>query len=64
MMQDERVMGAGTFGFDQQDPIYGGLAGLAKVHIDAVLSSSSVYLDGVLLCQNNELNPDLGLGGL
>ncbi|MFC2029315.1 aminopeptidase [Chloroflexota bacterium] len=64
MMQDERVMGAVTFGFGHQDPIYGGLAGPAKVHIDAVLASPSVYLDGLLLCENNQLNPDLGLGGL
>lgn len=64
MMQDERVIGAVTFGFGHQDPIYKGMAGPAQVHIDAVLASPSVYLDEMLLCENNRLNPDLGLGGL
>jgi hypothetical protein len=30
MMQDERVMGAVTFGFGHQDPIYRGKAGPAR----------------------------------
>ena len=29
-----------------------------------VLVSPTVYLDGVVMCENNKLNPDLGLGGL
>jgi leucyl aminopeptidase (aminopeptidase T) len=64
MMQEERVMGAVTFGFGHQDPIYRGMARPAQVHIDAVLASPSVYLDKVVLCENNRLSPDLGLGGL
>ena len=62
MMQDERVMGAVTFGFGHQDPVYSGMTGPAQVHIDAVLASPSVYLDGVPLCENNRFNPDLGIG--
>ena len=30
----------------------------------AVLASTSVYPDGILLSEGNELNPELGLGGL
>ena len=38
--------------------------GIAKVHGNMVLVSPTVYLDGVVMCENNKLNPDLGLGGL
>jgi hypothetical protein len=57
-------MGAVTFGFGNQDPSYKGTVGIAKVHGDMVLVSPTVYLDGVVMCENNKLNPDLGLGGL
>lgn len=57
-------MGAVTFGFGHQDPSYRGTVGVAKVHLDVVLASPTIALDGVVMCQNNRLNPDLGLGGL
>jgi leucyl aminopeptidase (aminopeptidase T) len=64
MMQDEMVMGAVTFGFGDQDPIFQGTVGAAKLHTDVVLTSAAISLDGVVMCENNRLNPDLGLGGL
>ncbi|MEE9491101.1 MAG: hypothetical protein V3V80_02210 [Dehalococcoidia bacterium] len=64
MHQSEQVMGAVTFGFGNQDPSYKGTVGAAKVHFDAVLLSPTVYLDGVVMRENNKWNPDLGLGGL
>jgi leucyl aminopeptidase (aminopeptidase T) len=64
MMQDEMAMGAVTFGFGSQDPIFEGTVGLAKMHSDVVLASPAITLDGVVMCENNELNPNLGLGGL
>ena len=64
MMQDEMVMGAATFGFGSQDPIFEGTVGLVKMHTDVVLASPTIYLDGVVMCENEKFNPDLGLGGL
>jgi leucyl aminopeptidase (aminopeptidase T) len=64
LRQDEMVMGAATFGFGSQDPTFEGTVGLAKMHTDVVLVSPIIYLDGVVMCENNKFNPDLGLGGL
>jgi len=62
--EDEHVLGAVTFGFGDQDPSYMGTVGPATVHFDVILASPTVALDGVVMCQDNRLNPDLGLGGL
>lgn len=62
--EDEHVLGAVTFGFGHQDPSYKGRVGAAKIHLDVVLASPTLSLDGVVMCQDNRLNPDLGLGGL
>jgi len=64
MIEDERVLAAVTFGFGNQDPAFKGTVGVAKVHADIVLVSPAIYLDGELMCENNQLNPDLGLGEL
>ncbi len=64
MGQDEMVMGVVTFGFGHQDPDFGGTVGPCTIHTDVTLRSPTVYLDGVVMCENNKLNPDLGLGGL
>jgi len=53
MIEDERVVGAITFGFGNQDPAFKGTVGEAKVHADVVLVSPAVYLDGVLMCENS-----------
>jgi leucyl aminopeptidase (aminopeptidase T) len=63
MHECEHVLGAITFGFGSQDPIFQGTVGAAKIHSDVVLLSSTVYLDGKVMCENNKLNPELGLGG-
>jgi leucyl aminopeptidase (aminopeptidase T) len=64
MHQCEHVLGAVTFGLGDQAPSFKGTVGAAKIHADVVLMSPTVYLDGVVMCDNNKLNPDLGLGGL
>jgi hypothetical protein len=35
-----------------------------KMHTDVTLRSAAIHLDGVVMCENNKFNPDLGLGGL
>jgi len=59
--QDEHVLGAVTFGSGSQDPDFKGNVPPSKVHFDVVLPSSTIYLDGVIMCENNRLNPELGL---
>jgi len=60
MHQCEHVMGAVTLGFGDQAPEFKGTVGAAKIHADVVLMSPTVTLDGVLMLEDNELNPDLG----
>ncbi len=62
--QDEHVLGAVTFGFGSQDPDFKGNVPPCKVHFDVVLKSPTILLDDIVMCANNRLNPDLGLGGL
>jgi 2,5-dihydroxypyridine 5,6-dioxygenase len=62
--QDEHVLGAVTFGFGSQDPDFKGTVPPCKVHCDVVLKSPTILLDDIVMCENNRLNPDLGLGGL
>ena len=63
-LEDGHVLGAATFGFGAQDASYKGTVGVAKIHTDATLVSPTITIDGVVMCENNKLNPDLGLGGL
>lgn len=62
--QDEHVLGAVTFGFGSQDPDFKGSVPPCKVHFDVVLQSPTILLDDIVMCENNKLSPDLGLGGL
>lgn len=62
--EDEHVLGAVTFGLGHQDASYEGTVGPATVHFDVILASPTVVIDGLVMCENNKLNPDLGLGGL
>jgi len=64
MGQDEMVVGVVTFGFGHQDPDFQGTVGPCTIHTDVTLRSPTIYLDGVVMCENNKLNPNLGLGGL
>lgn len=58
------MLEAVAFGLGDQDPSYKGAVGVAKVHLDVILVSPTITHDGGVMCENNELNPDLGLGGL
>ena len=62
--QDEHVLGAITFGFGDQDPDFGGDVPDCGMHCDLVLTSGKIECDGQMLCQDNRLNEELGLGGL
>jgi hypothetical protein len=62
--QDEHILGAVTFGFGSQDPDFKGTVPPSKVHVDVVLKSPTIFLDDVIMCENNKLNLNLGLGGL
>ncbi len=62
--QDEHVLGPVTFGSGSQDPDFKGTVPPSQVHFDVVLPSSTIYLDGKIMCENNRLNPEMGLEGL
>jgi leucyl aminopeptidase (aminopeptidase T) len=65
MNQEEKAVGVVTFGFGHQDASYQGTIGQdVKMHTDVTLRSATIYLDGVVMYENNKFNPDLGLGGL
>lgn len=61
MGEDEMAMGVVTFGFGNQDPDFEGTVGRCAIHTDVTLRSPTVYLDGVVMCENNRFNSDLGL---
>lgn len=60
MIEDERLLGSVDFGFGNQDPKFGGTVGLSPYHMDVVLASPTIYLDGKIMFDKNELNKELG----
>ncbi len=62
--QDEHVLGAITYGFGSQSGIFAGCVPPCNVHCDVVLTTGKIECDGVVMLDANELNADLGLGGL
>ena len=61
LIEDERMLGSLDLGFGYQDPKFGGTVGSASpYHQDIMIASPRVELDGVVLCEKNNLNPDLG----
>ncbi|MFT4797643.1 MAG: leucyl aminopeptidase (aminopeptidase T) [Candidatus Azotimanducaceae bacterium] len=62
--QDEHVLGAITFGFGDQDPGFGGEVPPCGVHCDLVLTTGTIECDGQVICKDNVLSAELGLGGL
>ena len=61
--QEEKAVGVVTFGFGHQDASYKGKIGQdVKMHTDVTLRSATIYLDGVVMCENRKFNPALGLG--
>lgn len=46
MIEDERMLAAVDFGFGYQDPKFGGTVGLSPYHMDIMLATPTIYLDG------------------
>lgn len=61
LIEDERMLGSLDLGFGYQDPKFGGTVGsTSPYHQDIMIASPRIELDGVLLCEGNTLNPELG----
>jgi leucyl aminopeptidase (aminopeptidase T) len=61
----DKAVGVVNFGFGHQDASYQGtVVQDIKMHTDVTLRSATIYLDGVVMCENRKFNPDLGLGEL
>jgi leucyl aminopeptidase (aminopeptidase T) len=61
LIEDERMLGSLDLGFGYQDPKFEGSVGsTSPYHQDIMIASPRVELDGVVLCEGNKLNPDLG----
>lgn len=60
MIEDERVVGCVDFGFGNQDPAFKGTVGSSRFHVDVVLASPTISLDGVVMAAKNKLNLELG----
>ena len=60
MIEDERMLAALDFGFGHQDPDMGGTVGLSPYHMDIMLATPTIYLDGKEMSGGGKLNPELG----
>ena len=60
MIEDERMLAALDFGFGYQDPSMGGTVGLSPYHMDIMLATPTIYLDGKEMSGGGKLNPELG----
>jgi 2,5-dihydroxypyridine 5,6-dioxygenase len=60
MIEDERKLAAVDFGFGYQNPTFGGAIGPCDFHMDIMLSTPTIYLDGVEMSGGGRLNPELG----
>lgn len=58
--EDERYFGCLDIGFGSQDPSFGGTLGLSPHHVDVVMLSPKLEIDGVVVLENNRYNTDLG----
>lgn len=58
--EDERFMGCLDIGFGSQDPRWGGTVGTSPHHVDIVVASPEVLLDGKTVIANNDLNYSMG----
>ena len=61
--EDERYFGCVDFGFGSQDPSFGGTIGTSNHHVDVVLMSPKLVLDGQVVLEENRLNAKLGFVG-
>ena len=60
MIEDERKLAAVDFGFGYQNPDLGGTVGLSDYHMDIMLATPTVYLDGKEMSGNGGFNPEMG----
>ncbi|UCH27478.1 MAG: aminopeptidase [Trueperaceae bacterium] len=60
MIEDERMLAAVDFGFGYQDPKFGGTIGYSPYHMDIMLATPTIFLDGKEMSGGGKLNPDFG----
>ena len=60
MIEDERLLGCVDMGFGSQDPKFGGTVGTCPYHMDIILGSATIYIDGQVMIDKNTLNYELG----
>lgn len=60
MIEDERMLAAVDFGFGYQNPSLGGTVGLSDYHMDIMLATPTIYLDGKEMSGGGRLNPEFG----
>lgn len=58
--EDERYYGCLDIGFGSQDPSFGGTLGLSSHHVDLVVMSPRLVIDGVVVLEDNTYSRDLG----
>lgn len=56
MLEDERFLGAVTCGFGNQDPKFGGKVGHGRFHLDVVLKSPTIEVEGKRVVHENQLH--------
>lgn len=60
MIEDERLLAAIDFGFGYQDPKFGGTVGLSPYHMDIMLATPTVELDGKVMSGGGKLYDGFG----
>jgi len=60
----ERLLGCVDFGFGNQPQNLGGTVGYSPYHMDIIVASPTIYLDGKVMSECNRLNPELGFVGM
>ena len=60
MIEDERKLAAVDFGFGYQNPDMGGTVGLSDFHMDIMLATPTVILDGKEMSGGGAFNPEMG----
>lgn len=58
--EGERLLGCVDFGFGDQPQGLGGTVGSGLYHMDSIVASPTVYLDGKVMSEKNQLNHELG----
>ncbi len=60
MIEDERKLAAVDFGFGYQNPDFGGTVGLSDYHMDIMLATPTVILDGKEMSGGGSFNREMG----